>query len=95
MAGAWPRHGRPQAAAALEEARLAGWWFRPSDGHSFGRPPEEGAAELVDQLAVGLDEVEPLLTEAKGADSLDRLLAKYDRLCGEVTKLSNLLGKFR
>jgi hypothetical protein len=33
----WPRHSRPQARAALEEAREAGWWLRPSDGHNFGR----------------------------------------------------------
>jgi hypothetical protein len=40
----WPAHSRPQARAALEEARAAGWWFRPSGGHTFGRlrcvPPE-------------------------------------------------------
>lgn len=34
----WPRHPRPQARAALEEARAAGWWFKPSGkGHAFGR----------------------------------------------------------
>lgn len=41
----WPRHSRPQARAALEEARAAGWWFRPSAGHTFGRlrctPPDQ------------------------------------------------------
>lgn len=40
----WPKHPRPQARAALEEARAAGWSFRPSAGHTFGRlrclPPE-------------------------------------------------------
>ncbi len=238
-ADAWPRHQRPQAAAALEEARLAGWWFRPSDGHIFGRlrcrppapggmtdddackvpifstsgpadgsetarvireavrkcshsrtqasprsrdsaallaggrldelsrlavaatallyaadatqqadialddavqaleehsrteeaealerhsdemrrraasessralaaatsigrgvpwPPGEGAAELVEQLTAGLDEVEPLLAEAEGAASLDRPLAEYGRLRDEVAKLSSLLVKLR
>jgi len=42
---AWSRHPRPQARAALEEARDAGWWFEHSErGHAFGRlrcmPPE-------------------------------------------------------
>jgi hypothetical protein len=42
---AWPRHPRPQARAALEEARDAGWWFEHSTkGHAFGRlrckPPD-------------------------------------------------------
>ena len=41
----WPLHSRPLARAALEEARAAGWWFRPSEGHTFGRlrcmPPEQ------------------------------------------------------
>lgn len=40
----WPRHSRPEARAALEGARAAGWWFRPSQGHIFGllrcMPPE-------------------------------------------------------
>jgi hypothetical protein len=43
----WPRHSRPQAGAALEAARAAGWWFKPSGGHTFGRlrclPPEHAA----------------------------------------------------
>lgn len=33
----WPRHPRPMAAAAIEEARAAGWWFKPASGHAFGR----------------------------------------------------------
>jgi hypothetical protein len=33
----WPRHSRPRARAALEVARSAGWWFRPAEGHTFGR----------------------------------------------------------
>ncbi len=33
----WPQHSRPEARRALEEARQAGWWFRPSSGHTFGR----------------------------------------------------------
>lgn len=42
---AWLRHPRPQARAALEEARDAGWWFEHSEkGHAFGRlrcmPPD-------------------------------------------------------
>lgn len=41
----WPRHSRPLARAALEQARSQGWWFRPSEGHAFGRlrcrPPEQ------------------------------------------------------
>lgn len=33
----WPRHSRPEAQAALTEARSAGWYFKPSKGHAFGR----------------------------------------------------------
>jgi hypothetical protein len=36
-ADSWPGHPRPQARAALEEARQAGWWFKSSAGHGFGR----------------------------------------------------------
>lgn len=45
----WPAHPRPMARAALEEARSAGWWFEPSDGHSFGRlrcaPPSQASGD--------------------------------------------------
>ncbi|MCC5952047.1 MAG: hypothetical protein JJU45_08115 [Acidimicrobiia bacterium] len=33
----WPKHSRPEAREALDEASDAGWSFRKSAGHAFGR----------------------------------------------------------
>lgn len=45
----WPAHPRAEARTALEEARATGWWFRPSEGHTFGRlrcaPPESAPTQ--------------------------------------------------
>lgn len=43
----WPTHSRPEARDALAEAARAGWSFRKSAGHAFGRIacPAQGTPE--------------------------------------------------
>lgn len=76
----WPRHPRPLARAALEEARASGWWFRPSEGHNFGRlrciPPEQDPGHVA--CAV------PIFSTSGPADGSETARAIRDavRKCG-------------